>query len=159
MIVWVLTLYIKYLSAWPDFLSNRWAPVFIFLSNLFVKTCRNGTISLRANDLTIHDSNWNLASLRWRSGSSISFRTVLININYYLVWNSAIFRILLSFVKQVDQRATIAHLSPMCQGQISFQKHINGPWKPEAQNRTRPSFYACPGYQQLWWWFDQKWMS
>ena len=61
--------------------------------------------------------------------------------------------------KQVAQRATIAHLSPMCQGQISFQKHINGPWKPEARNRTRPSFYACPGYQQLWWWFDQKWMS
>ena len=61
--------------------------------------------------------------------------------------------------KQVAQRATIANLSPMCQGQISFQKHINGPWKPEARNRTRPSFYACPGYQQLWWWFDQKWRS
>ena len=61
--------------------------------------------------------------------------------------------------KQVAQRATIVQLSPMCQGQISFQKHINGPWKPEARNRTRPSFYACPGYQQLWWWFDQKWMS
>ena len=29
-----------------------------------------------------------------------------------------------------------------------FKKHINGPWIPEAQNR-RPSFYACPGYQQL----------
>ena len=26
------------------------------------------------------------------------------------------------FVKQVAKRATIAHLSPMCQGQISFQK-------------------------------------
>ena len=65
----------------------------------------------------------------------------------------------LSKLKQVAQRATTAHLSPMCQGQISFQKHINGPWKPEAWNRTRPSFYACPGYQQLWWWFDQKWMS
>ena len=39
-------------------------------------------------------------------------------------------------VKQVAQRATIAHLSPMCQGQISFQKHINGPWKPEARNQT-----------------------
>ena len=25
-------------------------------------------------------------------------------------------------MKQVAQRATIAHLSPMCQGQISFQK-------------------------------------
>ena len=50
---------------------------------------------------------------------------------------------------QVAQRATIAHLSPMCQGQISFQKHINGPWKPEVRNQTHPSFYACPGYQQL----------
>ena len=26
------------------------------------------------------------------------------------------------------------------------KKYINGPWKPEARNRTRPSFYACPGY-------------
>ena len=51
--------------------------------------------------------------------------------------------------KQVAQRTMIAHLSPMCQGQISFQKHINGPWKPEARNQTHPSFYACPGYQQL----------
>ena len=51
--------------------------------------------------------------------------------------------------KQVAQRASIAHLSPMCQGQISFQKHINGPWKPEARNQTHPSFYACPGYQQF----------
>ena len=51
--------------------------------------------------------------------------------------------------EQVAQRATIAHLSPMCQDQISFQKHINGPWKPEARNQTHPSFYACPGYQQL----------
>ena len=40
-----------------------------------------------------------------------------------------------------------------------FKKHLNGPWKPEAWNQTRPSFYAYPGYQQLWWWFDQKWMS
>ena len=21
------------------------------------------------------------------------------------------------------------------------------------------AFYACPGYQQRWWWFDQKWTS
>ena len=28
-------------------------------------------------------------------------------------------------------------------------KTYNGPWKPEAQNGTPPSFYACPGYQQL----------
>ena len=30
-----------------------------------------------------------------------------------------------------------------------FKKHINGPWKPEARNRTRSSFNACLGYQQL----------
>ena len=40
-----------------------------------------------------------------------------------------------------------------------FKKHINGPWKPEARNLTRLNYYACPGYQQLWWWFDQKWTS
>ena len=22
-----------------------------------------------------------------------------------------------------------------------------------------PCFYACPGYQQLWWWFNQNWTS
>ena len=36
----------------------------------------------------------------------------------------------MDLAKQVAQRATIAHLSPMCQGQISFKKkqqHINGP--------------------------------
>ena len=40
-----------------------------------------------------------------------------------------------------------------------FKKPINRPWKPEARNRTRPGFYACPGYQRLRWWFNQKWMS
>ena len=25
--------------------------------------------------------------------------------------------------------------------------------------KSNSSFYACPGYQQLWWWFDQKWTS
>ena len=39
---------------------------------------------------------------------------------------------------QVAQRATIAHLSPMCQGQISFQKI-----------RTHPSFNACSCYKKV----------
>ena len=42
------------------------------------------------------------------------------------------------FIKQVAQRATIAHLSPMCQGQISFQKL-----------RTHPSFNACSCYMKV----------
>ena len=41
-------------------------------------------------------------------------------------------------VKQVAQRATIAQLSPMCQGQISFQKI----W-------THPSFNACSCYMKV----------
>ena len=41
-------------------------------------------------------------------------------------------------IKQVAQRATIAHLSPMCQGQISFQKI-----------RTHPSFNACSCYMKV----------
>ena len=41
-------------------------------------------------------------------------------------------------LKQVAQRATIAHLSPMCQGQISFQKI-----------RTHPSFNACSCYMKV----------
>ena len=40
--------------------------------------------------------------------------------------------------KQVARRATIAHLSPMCQGQISFKK-----------NRTHPSFNACSCYMKV----------
>ena len=40
--------------------------------------------------------------------------------------------------KQVAQRATIAHLSPMCQGQISLQKI-----------RTHPSFNACSRYMKV----------
>ena len=39
---------------------------------------------------------------------------------------------------QVAQRATIAHLSPMCQGQISFKKI-----------RTHPSFNACSYYMKV----------
>ena len=41
-------------------------------------------------------------------------------------------------MKQVAQRATIAHLSPMCQGQISFQKI-----------ETHPSFNACSCYMKV----------
>ena len=41
-------------------------------------------------------------------------------------------------MKQVAQRATIAHLSPMCQGQISFQKI-----------QTHPSFNACSCYMKV----------
>ena len=41
-------------------------------------------------------------------------------------------------LKQVAQRATIAHLSPMCQGQISFQKI-----------QTHPSFNACSCYMKV----------
>ena len=41
-------------------------------------------------------------------------------------------------LEQVAQRATIAHLSPMCQGQISFQKI-----------QTHPSFNACSCYMKV----------
>ena len=41
-------------------------------------------------------------------------------------------------LKQVAQRATIAHLSPKCQGQISFQKI-----------RSHPSFNACSCYMKV----------
>ena len=47
--------------------------------------------------------------------------------------------------KQVAQRATIAHLSPMCQGQISFQKI-----------RTHPSLNACSCYMKVSKGSDQK---
>ena len=40
--------------------------------------------------------------------------------------------------RQVAQRATIAHLSPMCQGQISFQKIL-----------THPSFNTCSCYMKV----------
>ena len=40
--------------------------------------------------------------------------------------------------EQAAQRATIAHLDPMCQGQISFQKI-----------QTHPSFNACSCYMKV----------
>ena len=36
-------------------------------------------------------------------------------------------------MKQVAQRATIAHLSPMCQGQISFQKTYKWALEPQIE--------------------------
>ena len=48
------------------------------------------------------------------------------------------FEKIMSEQEQVAQRATIAHLSPMCQGQISFQKI-----------RTHPSFNACSCYMKV----------
>ena len=41
---------------------------------------------------------------------------------------------------------------------------IQGQVTPKLVVSTGPksnslSFYVCPGYQQLWWWFDQKWTS
>ena len=49
------------------------------------------------------------------------------------VWYASV-----QILKQVAQRATIAHLSPMCQGQISFQKI-----------QTHPSFNACSCYMKV----------
>ena len=47
--------------------------------------------------------------------------------------------------KQVAQRATIAHLSPMCQGQISFQKHVLVT-KEQASMETSLSHYNSLEY-------------
>ena len=47
-------------------------------------------------------------------------------------------QVLIRKYEQVAQRATIAHLSPMCQGQISFQKI-----------QTHPSFNACSCYMKV----------
>ena len=39
---------------------------------------------------------------------------------------------------------------PTCFKDIQVQKcKIHNEWSDSAQNQTRPSFYACPGYQQL----------
>ena len=46
------------------------------------------------------------------------------------------------FKKQVAQRATIAHLSPMCQGQISFQKTYK--WAMETKDlKSNSSEILC----------------
>ena len=37
------------------------------------------------------------------------------------------------------------------QGQVTPKLVV---WSGPKQ--THLSFYACPGYQQLWWWFDKK---
>ena len=47
--------------------------------------------------------------------------------------------------KQVSQRATIAHRSPMCQGQISFQKAYK--WAMEARGpKSNSSELLCPSW-------------
>ena len=50
-------------------------------------------------------------------------------LSFWNIWYASV-----QILKQVAQRATTAHLSPMCQGQISFQKI-----------QTHPSFnaYSC----------------
>ena len=56
----------------------------------------------------------------------------------------------LDFANQTGIEKTRSFDHPQAELDIlSFQKHINKPWKPEARNRTRPRFYTCPGYQQL----------
>ena len=60
---------------------------------------------------------------------------------YLTVSNESDFNTLqqdLDTLQQVAQRATIAYLSPMCQGQISFQKI-----------QTHPSFNACSCYMKV----------
>ena len=45
-------------------------------------------------------------------------------------------------IKQVAQRTTIAHLSPMCQGQISFQKTYK--WAMETRGpKSNTSELSC----------------
>ena len=54
------------------------------------------------------------------------------------------------------QRYSSSNVWNFCHSRTSNSKNE---WSDSAQNRTPLSFYACPGYQQLWWWFNQKWMS
>ena len=65
-------------------------------------------------------------------------------------------------IKQVLKKTDLLIIHKLTLTSSHFKKHINGPWKPEAQNRTRPSFNACLGYQQptpmmLHIKFDQDW--
>ena len=58
--------------------------------------------------------------------------------------------------KQVAQRATIAHRSPMWQGQISLKKiYINGPLKSEAQIELVWAFMPVLVTSN----FDDEWAS
>ena len=58
--------------------------------------------------------------------------------NHFCIISRLLFKSCWSRIEQVAQRATIAHLSPMCQGQISFQKI-----------QTHPSFNACSCYMKV----------
>ena len=57
--------------------------------------------------------------------------------------------------KQAAERATIAHRSPMCQGQISLKKYINGPLKSEAQIELVWAFMPVLVTSN----FDDEWAS
>ena len=74
-------------------------------------------------------------------------KPVLVQIYWYLINKTFVIPVILiqptrkattRYKKQVAQRATIAHLSPMCQGQISFKKI-----------QTHPSFNACSCYMKV----------
>ena len=69
----------------------------------------------------------------WRNNSRVFIRN-----NHCKFRDDLPFKRFLHTLKQVAQRAPIAHLSPMCQGQISFQKI-----------RTHPSFNACTCYMKV----------
>ena len=56
----------------------------------------------------------------------------------FFPWGKGAHKQPLRYPKQVAQRATIAHLSPICQCQISFQKI-----------QTHPSFNACFCYMKV----------
>ena len=71
-------------------------------------------------------------------GRKTSPRTSTIVQFIFYFWSFEISVNILRNQKQVAQRATIAHLSPMCQGQISFQKI-----------QTHPSFNAWSCYMKV----------
>ena len=59
-------------------------------------------------------------------------------------------------IKRIGSKATekrwrhhFPHYKSMAKVKSHFKKHINGPWKPEARDQTRLSFYACPGHSWL----------
>ena len=74
---------------------------------------------------------------KWQSSQSGNTGQTLVKLMSHLKKNDKVNKVE-KWQKQVAQRATIAHLSPMCRGQISFKKI-----------QTHPSFNACSCYMKV----------
>ena len=73
--------------------------------------------------------------------SSLSLTPMMLHIKYDQNWPTGFRDIQVQMRNFRHSRASISKMSGLIRPKFKLDS----------------TFYACPGYQQLWWWFDQKW--